>query len=56
MHGDPNLARRLDEVEPDRFAVHVAAIAAELGYPVEPDEIDAAVAGGRSAWGLRWIR
>jgi hypothetical protein len=56
VHADAELARRLRRIDPARFVDEVTALAASLGIVVTRDELDAAIARGRQAWALRWIR
>ena len=53
---DPDLARRLRRLAPERFSGEVARLAAELGFDVAEADLDAAIAHARSAWMLRWVR
>jgi len=56
VSADPELARRLHGLEPERFAGEVARLAAELGLDVAEADLDAAIAQARMAWMLRWVR
>jgi hypothetical protein len=56
VHEDEELARRLRQIDPARFVNEVTALAASLGIAVTRAELDAAIARGRQAWALRWIR
>jgi hypothetical protein len=53
---DVELARRLRRMEPERFVSEVPRIAAECGVDVAADDVQHAIAQGRHAWNLRWIR
>jgi hypothetical protein len=56
VDADAELARRLRRIDPTRFVDEVTAVAASLGIVVTRDELEAAIARGRQAWALRWIR
>jgi predicted ribosomally synthesized peptide with nif11-like leader len=56
VSADPDLARRLHRLEPERFTSEVIREAAELGFDVAEPDLDAAIAQARSAWMLRWVR
>jgi hypothetical protein len=56
VNGDPDLARRLRRLEPERFAAEVLRLAAGYGDDVAQADLDEAVAHARQAWMLRWIR
>jgi hypothetical protein len=53
---DVDLARRLRRIDPEHFVSEVLRVAAECGLDVAVDEIQRAIAQGRQAWNLRWIR
>ena len=53
---DPALAIRLRRVEPERFSADVLRTASDLGYDVAEADLVDAIAQGRRAWMLRWIR
>ena len=53
---DPELARRLHGLEPERFVGEVARLAAQMGFEVAEADVDAAIVQARSAWMLRWVR
>jgi Nif11 domain len=52
---DPDLARRLHRIAPERFVGEVVEIAAGLGISVDDADVQQAIMHGRQAWGLRWI-
>jgi hypothetical protein len=56
VSGDPELARRLRDVEPERFAAEVMAVAARSGCDVDESDLAAARAEGGRLWAFRWIR
>jgi hypothetical protein len=56
VHADPELARRLRGLAPERFHAEVLRLAAEAGDDVTPAEVGEAVTQARQAWMLRWIR
>ena len=56
VSGDPELARRLRDVEPERFSAEVMAVAARAGCDVAESDLTAASAEGGRHWALRWIR
>jgi hypothetical protein len=55
-YDDPELARSLRGVDPERFAGEVLRLAAELGCDVAADDLRAATALARQNWMLRWVR
>jgi len=56
VFGDPELACRLRDVEPNGFAAEVMAVAARSGCEVTEGDLLAAGAEGGRRWALRWIR
>ena len=56
VSADPELARRLHGLEPERFTSEVSRVAAELGFDVAEADVDAAIVQARSARMLRWVR
>jgi hypothetical protein len=56
VHADPELARRLRRLEPERFHAEVLRLAAQAGDDVTPADLGEAVAQARREWMLRWIR
>ncbi len=56
VHADPELARRLRELEPERLHAEVLRLAADAGDDVTAEDLGAAVARARQEWMLRWIR
>ncbi len=56
VHADPELARRLHALEPERFEAELLRLAAEHGDDVTRPDLDAARALARQEWLLRWVR
>jgi hypothetical protein len=56
VHADPELVARLHGLTGAQFSGEVVRVAAELGCDVMRNDVDAAIAHGRQAWMLRWIR
>ena len=53
---DVEFARRLRRIAPEQFVSEAVRVAAEGGLDVAADDVQRAVAQGRQAWNLRWIR
>jgi len=56
VYDDVGLAQRLRRIEPEQFGSEVTRVAADCGLDVTAGEIEQAIAQGRQAWNLRWIR
>jgi hypothetical protein len=56
IRDDVEVARRLRRIEPGQFVSEAMHIAAEDGLDVVADDVQRAIAQGRQAWNLRWIR
>jgi hypothetical protein len=56
VHGDPELARRLRGLAPERFEAELLRLAAEHGDDVTELDVEQALARARRDWMLRWVR
>jgi hypothetical protein len=56
VHGDPELARGLRRLAPERFEAELLRLAAERGDDVTPQDVGEARARARRDWMLRWVR
>ncbi len=56
VHGDPELARSLHRLAPERFEAELLRLAAEGGDDVTPRDVGEARARARQDWMLRWVR
>lgn len=56
VHAEPELARRLRALEPERVDAELLRLAAERGDDVTRADLDAARALARQEWMLRWVR
>lgn len=56
VHRDPELARSLRRLAPERFEAELLRLAAECGDDVTPQDVGEARTRAHRDWMLRWIR